>query len=332
MADARRRRRSARPSIARSRPRRPVVVRVPPLRSITLAWFASRARSGTATRTVVPRPGRLSSSNVPPSWRARSRMLTSPRPPLSTCPGSRPRPSSAMVRTTSRPARVSRTLDARRRGVLRRVAERLLCDPVEGEAGALGKVGHGRLDLAGDRDPVRLAERVAVAAQHFREAHLLQLRRMQVVGELTDLGPDVDQLALHVGDHLPRFRVGGDLPFRRAQDQAERGDLLHHAVVELAGDPGSLLLLRLHQPLVERGDLRRVSLDDPARDAVGGPEQRRERPRPRARGTSRLVVRGRDRELERGAGLVPDPAVVGGLDAEGCTCPASGSCNASGAG
>ena len=140
---------------------------------------------------------------------------------------------------------------------------------------------------------------------------------MQVVRELADLGPDVDQLALHVGDHRLRLELGRDLPFRRAQDQAQRRDLLHHAVVQLAGDPGPLLLLRLHQALVERADLRRVPLDDPHASAIGGPEQRREQSARERAKPVRLVVRRCDGEIQHGGAIVPDAVAVGRDHAEG---------------
>ena len=130
------------------------------------------------------------------------------------------------------------------------------------------------------------------------------------------LGSDVHQLALDVDHNVPRLGVGRHLALRRAQHEAQRRDLLHHAVVELARDPGSLLLLGLHQLLVERADLRRVPLDRAHAQAVSGPEQRHER-RGRERAESdRLVVRRRDREIERRALLVPHPAVVAGDHAE----------------
>ena len=125
--------------------------------------LASRARNGTATRTVVPRPGWLSSSNVPLSCRARSRMLTSPSRPSPTCLGSRPRPSSAIVEDDVAAGASAAALDASGRRVLRRVPERLLCDPVDGEGGARATGRPRSLDFAGDSDPVGVAERLAVA-------------------------------------------------------------------------------------------------------------------------------------------------------------------------
>jgi hypothetical protein len=48
-----------------------------------------------------------------------------------------------------------------------------------------------------------------------------------------------DQLSLHLGHHL--LRIGFGLPPARTQHEAERRNLLHHAVVQLAGDPRALL-------------------------------------------------------------------------------------------
>src|SRR5690606_17808272 len=57
--------------------------------------------TGTHHRSVVPPPGELSMSRVPPSCSARSAML---RRPLRRPPSGRPTPSSVTVRRTSRPS------------------------------------------------------------------------------------------------------------------------------------------------------------------------------------------------------------------------------------
>ena len=162
-----------------------------------------------------------------------------------------------------------------------------------------------------------MAECVAVAPQHVREARLLQHRGIEVVRELADLGSDVDQLPLDVDHHVPGLGVGRHLSLRRAQHEAQRRDLLHDAVVQLARDPGSLLLLGLHQPLVERVEVGGVPLDAPHTDAIGAPEQRREgRGRERAE-PDRLVVGGTDEEIQLRGAIAPHAVTIGGDHAKG---------------
>src|SRR5262249_5719587 len=67
-------------------------------------------RKGIITLIVVPRPGAVWTSNVPPSWPVRSRIVTSPSPPArSNRARSNPTPSSATVRDTAPFDRISRT-------------------------------------------------------------------------------------------------------------------------------------------------------------------------------------------------------------------------------
>jgi len=82
--------------------------------------------------------------------------------------------------------------------------------------------------------------------------------------------PTSISFSLHVGHHLLRLGFGCRLPV--PQHEAERRYLLHHAVVQLAGDPRALLLLRFHQVLVQCGDLGLVPFDDTQANPVGGPQ------------------------------------------------------------
>jgi hypothetical protein len=81
---------------------------------------------------------------------------------------------------------------------------------------------------------------------------------MRVVGELTCLVP-VDQFALHVSHHL--LRLGFGLALAGAQHEAERRN---PCITPSCSSPAvaCALLLRLHQALVQRGDLQLVPFDD----------------------------------------------------------------------
>src|SRR5262249_17349884 len=74
------------------------------------AWRREGHRTGIGTRMVVPRPGALSTSNLPFNWAARSRIVISPNPregPRRL--RSKPTPSSATSSDTTPSARLRRT-------------------------------------------------------------------------------------------------------------------------------------------------------------------------------------------------------------------------------
>src|SRR5262249_53154419 len=168
-----------------------------------------------------------------------------------------------------------------RLGVLCSVAQRFLRDAVERQRGSRREIPHLGVRLARDLNAARLAELSAIRGQGERKPRLLQGGGMQLVRELPDVRSDLYQLVLGAGHPGFRLRARWKLVGDGAEIHGHARELLEDAVVELAGDARPLLLLRLHQPFVQRRDLRLVplqqappALESSDADAVGCPEQR----------------------------------------------------------
>ena len=172
--------------------------------------------------------------------------------------GSNPRPSSVDGQADRRPA--SARGRPRRRpapGVLERVAHRLLGDP-EAERLALDVEVDAGLDLERGLDPARVERREHVLERRL-EAGPLQARRV-----------DLDEQAAQRAD---AGRGSGAAPARSArrrvgiaaldpacadlEREGDAGQVLHGAVVEIAGDPAALAIggvdRALEQPDAGRG-------------------------------------------------------------------------------
>src|SRR5258705_6061042 len=120
---------------------------------------------------------------------------------------------------------------------------------------------------------------------------------MQLVREVTDIPSNLDQSVLYAVDFGLYREARSNLIFDRSEIEGRRGELLEYAVVQLSGDAGPLLLLRLHQPFVQRRGLCLVPLENSNADAVRGPEQRRRSGDTERTEPSRLVIGRSDREI-----------------------------------
>ena len=131
-----------------------------------------RHYSGTSATTVVPAPGRDSTTTRPPKRPTRSRIPSRPIPSPVTRPGSKPTPSSST--TTETEYRLLREDDAhaRRACVLDDVRQRLLHEPVQ-----------RRLDLG--REPA-----VALEVREELDRHAGLLR--EVVGQPFERGDEAE--------------------------------------------------------------------------------------------------------------------------------------------
>src|SRR6266481_6659773 len=167
--------------------------------------------------------------------------------------------------------------------MLRDVAERFLRNAVEGQRGSRRQLLHVGVRLAGHWNATGLAELSAIGGERLGQPRFVQRGGVQVVRELADARSDLDQFVLHAVDLGLRRRARWNLVFDRPEIEGHRGELLEDAVVQLSGDAGPLLLLRLHQPLVECRDLRLVllhlalmALENSNADAIRGPQQPRQ--------------------------------------------------------
>src|SRR6266849_3910335 len=207
--------------------------------------------------------------------------------------------------------------------MLRDVAERFLRNAVEGQRGSRRQLLHVGVRLAGHWNAAGLAELSAIGGERLGQPRFVQRGGGQVVRGLADARSDLDQFVLHAVDLGVRRRARWNLVFDRPEIEGHRSELLEDAVVQLSGDAGPLLLLRLHQPFVQRRDLRLVPLhqsliplENSDADAVGGPEQCRRNGDTEGTEPGRLMEGRRDAEREGCAILVPDAAVVAGLHDE----------------
>ncbi len=214
--------------------------------------------NGTVSRTVVPRPGALISSSVPPSSSARSRIPDRPKPGRRGHPGLRlaGRPlclrveSGAVVADLQQhPVCVPGQPDPHRlgAGVLGHVLQRLLGGPVHG---GLHVARHPQL---GGVDPdVEAGERMAQAVQARRQAQVVQDRR----AEPGDRGPGLVERRggqfLGPADLLGGQRgVGADDVGGGGQVEEQADDPLADPVVDLPGQAAAFPLLPFHDALRE---------------------------------------------------------------------------------
>src|SRR5215470_713853 len=99
---------------------------------------------------------------------------------------------------------------------------------------------------------------VTVPAQGRDEAGLLEDARVQVVREVAHAFRDVADLLAQSAELFarPTRRLG--LPLEHAEGDGDRGQVLAHVVVQLAGDPPPFLFLGGHELTGEMADLLRA--------------------------------------------------------------------------
>ncbi len=147
-------------------------------------------------------------------------------------------------------------VDARRLRVLLDVRERLLDDAVERQLG-IGvdpppDPGAGQ----GDLDSGAVRERLAHVAHGRNEAKVVEFAGPEVLGDASHLLHGVLEHGLGLDGALPQPVVGGLDPVGHAlQAELGRRQQLIHAVVQLAGDPPALGLLRGQDALGELAHL-----------------------------------------------------------------------------
>lgn len=164
-------------------------------------------------------------------------------------------------------------------GMLRHVPEGFLRHPVERQSGGTGRLAAGPVDPGRDLEIQLGAALGGELGEGRRDARLLEQGGMEAMGHRPKRGGEGAQLLLDGGS----FNALAE-PFETV---ADGGELLEGVVVDLAGDPGPLLVLRLEQSLAEPAlqeeavplvdDQRRAEGDDGDRDREGrGQEERPE--------------------------------------------------------
>lgn len=158
-------------------------------------------------------------------------------------------------------------------GVLHDVAERLLCHPVERERGG-GREPRRRLFHDDpDRQMLDRLDLLRQRAQRGGQTEVVEDRRMHAVRQPADLLPQVAQLGFEAGEVMQR---GVRAPQQGPETRdllADESDPLDQVVVQLARDPGALLLLRLEQLPAELPlRAQEPALLDEDRKDDGGPE------------------------------------------------------------
>ena len=129
-----------------------------------------------------------------------------------------------------------------RLGVLGDVRQPLLDDAVERGLDLGGKSPHPRC-LEVDRDARLLGESHRQTLEGRGEAEVVERFRPQLDGQPANVLECHDDAFPQVGDRLARAVVR-DLVLERLQPEENRGQRLARLVVELAGEPLALLLLR----------------------------------------------------------------------------------------
>ena len=230
--------------------------------------------TGTSATTVVPAPGRDSISSLPSISASRSRMPRRPTPSSGTVALVEPGSVVLDHRGDAGCAAGERDADVLRVRVLDDVGERLLHDSVER---SLHVAGQSRLSERGvEVDPnVRLfSERLGQPLERRYEPEVVEHRRAQLYGQAAHVLERAHDVLPQLGERRAR-RVVGQRFLERFQPQQDGGERLAGLVVELAGQPASLQLLRLHHPAdgVPRDALRQLDRDGrPRRERLGEPK------------------------------------------------------------
>ena len=146
--------------------------------------------------------------------------------------------------------------------MLRGIAQRFLNDTKKSERRTTGQIPDALVGLTRNWNTDRGAELLAVRVHRLGQSGLLQERRVQVMRKLPQIRARLDELLLHFVNGRRGIGIRRNPAFGRAQHHGRGQHFLHHAIVQLAGNPNPLLLLRLHQPLVERADFTLMLLDD----------------------------------------------------------------------
>ena len=134
-----------------------------------------------------------------------------------------------------------------RTGVLDDIRERLLHDAVQRRLDIGREPLLAEPDLDQHVEPAFLADRLAEPANSGLEAEVVQRRRPQLDGEPAHVLERPHDEAAQLGRScLGGFRTFGALDGREAEQ--DRGERLTGFVMELAGKPSPLRLLRLYRP------------------------------------------------------------------------------------
>ena len=247
---------------------------------------------GTSSVTVVPCPGAESTVSVPPACATRSPSSERPTWPSSRAVGALGGVEAAAVVGDGERRGRDGHRDGARLGVRGDVAQRLARDAVDERVVAPALVLDGQVGL----DPLR-PQRAEQVVEHGLEARGLQPGRV-----------DLDQQRAHVPHtlaqrvdgivHHPRLLVvpaAARVGRQRRQTERHAGQVLHHAVVQVGGDPASLAVLRLdrsgQQPLAflvaalqAAGERPRQRDLEEQQDQQPGDHRRRQRAEDPARG------------------------------------------------
>ncbi len=126
-----------------------------------------------------------------------------------------------------------------------------------------------RIDVNNHRDAV-LARNRGEPLEARTETASIQIRRRDLHDhrpELADRGPGFLRRGLHDGEQLVVRRLGafriGQAHRRRAEREADGGEVLHRPVMEIAGDPPALGLGAVDGALQEDGSLWTAPLEFP---------------------------------------------------------------------
>ena len=132
-----------------------------------------------------------------------------------------------------------------RLGVLGHVRQSLLDDPVErGLDLGSGAAGSSEPGLEVDRDPGLVRERRREPLQRADEPEVVEHLRAELERDPADVLHRRRDLAAERGDRLTGRLVVGQPLLDRLQPEHHRGERLAGLVVELAGEPAALDLLR----------------------------------------------------------------------------------------
>ena len=224
--------------------------------------------NGNSAITVVPTAPSDRTLTLPPSAAARSAMLVRPRPVAR----ARRQPAPVVADGQDETLRLQRQRDGHlgRLGVLDDVGERLGRHEVGSALDAALETPVGQRLVDVQRDLQREALGPGVDRRH--DALVVEDRRMDALGDRTHVTERPAHVVLGAGDG-GHGGVGrdGDLIDRQAQLAGQRRQLLLHAVVDVALDAPSLLVLSLDDARTRRRDLGRLVFDlvETGRQLVG---------------------------------------------------------------
>ena len=224
--------------------------------------------------TEVPPFGAERTSSSPPTSRARSAMPRRPSPCDAGIAGARgaARVEAAAVVADAQLGAVLRHLqlhlDDGGSRVALGVGERLLRHAVDGGLGVLPERLHVALGLHPHLDPGAGREALELRVDRGDEPVVVERRGAQLAREVEQLVHRLVHEPLELG-HLLRVR-GRGLLGQRLEAQQDRRKRLVHLVVEVAGQPPALLLLRAHHELTRAAALLLHALEQ-APERLGQP-------------------------------------------------------------